>query len=136
IVLGQLAEARALLTNALKEADCGESGIPSEDVFGVLAALEACGNEDAALTVRALLLSTDALEDANAWWDLARVVPKVRLLAEDGQLPVNGVRAGELRAALQRLLETARQREDSVNDARVLGDLLIELKLDIDLGVG
>jgi hypothetical protein len=80
LALGHAESARGLLHRALSLA--GDE-TPAEDLFGVLSALHGAGDEDRALTARALELVPLALGDVNAWWDLERLVPHARPLAAD-----------------------------------------------------
>jgi tetratricopeptide (TPR) repeat protein len=77
LLLHDHAAARLELANALQLADESGAAAP-EDLLGVLAALHAAGGTDGAdgaILERAAALLPDALADANAWWDLPRLVP-------------------------------------------------------------
>ena len=62
----------------------GELPPPSGDVAGLLVGLAACGGGDPDLVERALELAPAALrEDAEAWWDLPRLLPWVQALVSN-----------------------------------------------------
>ncbi|MEW6735659.1 MAG: tetratricopeptide repeat protein [Acidobacteriota bacterium] len=97
---------------ALSLADEEDTTIAPEELLGVLAGLQECGNNDLNLLVKALLLLPAALHSANTWWELPRLLPKFTLLAELGYFASQRPEQEELAAALHKLIAAGGQRLD------------------------
>jgi tetratricopeptide (TPR) repeat protein len=121
-LLGRREEARAAFERALEIARGGVGGEPrppAADLLGILLGLKDGGREDDALLLEAIALVPAALDDADAWWDLARLLPGAIALAERGRLADPA-----LAAAARRLARAAAQRPDGRAGAERLSALL------------
>jgi tetratricopeptide (TPR) repeat protein len=96
LLLDDKAAARVVLMRALQVAEESGAAAP-EDQLGVLAALHVAGAGDGVVD-RALALLPEALGDANAWWDLSRLM--------------TALAAREHEPTVARVLELAQQRTD------------------------
>ena len=107
-ILGRFDESRAAFEQALAAAvACGCDEIAPSEIFCLLVGSPV----DTARTLEALSLVPQALEDANAWWELPRLIPRVTKLAERGELSRHP-RARDLAVAVRCLVEAGSQRPD------------------------
>jgi tetratricopeptide (TPR) repeat protein len=100
--------ARAAFARALSEAEGDAEGalaFPPEDRLGVIVGLFACGVVDPALARTALTIAPAALHDANAWWDLPRLVGALAHVT-------GSLRERDEQHAADAILAAARQRVD------------------------
>ena len=103
-MLGRFDESRAAFEQALASA---RHEIAPREIFCLLVGAPI----DTARTLEALLLVPKALEDANAWWELPRLIPRVTKLAERGELS-RLPRSGDIAVAIRCLVEAGSRRAD------------------------
>jgi hypothetical protein len=93
--LGREAQARDACRRALEIAAPGPAGSNAEEtvapppaslLWGALLGAWETGDRDPEIPVRCLLLTAPALEDADAWWDLPRLLPALTAIASGGRL--------------------------------------------------
>ncbi len=103
-MLGRFDESRAAFEQALASARA--QAAPCELFCLLVGAPIELGH-----TLEALLLVPQALEDANAWWELPRLIPRVTKLAERGELS-RLPRSGDIAIAVRGLVEAGSRRAD------------------------
>jgi tetratricopeptide (TPR) repeat protein len=105
-ILGQEDQSRKAFEQAMETVS--HNGSAASSRFSLLMALP----EDTDRTLEALQLLPQALDDANAWWDLAGLIHRVTKLAENGALSAAEQESADLKVAIGRLIEAGSQRGD------------------------
>ncbi len=103
-MLGRFDESRAAFEQALASA---RNEIAPCEILCLLVGAPI----ETARTLEALLLLPKALEDANAWWELPRLIPRVTKLAERGELS-RLPHSGDIAVAIRCLVEAGSRRAD------------------------
>ena len=123
LLLGDSEATRRELATANELIADDDADLPAEDVLGVRAAELACGLADRDAVEQAVRLVPAALEDANAWWDLARLLPAALAGVESGDFDRGDRNLGH---ALKSLAVAAGQRADCQPTAGRLAAALAE----------